>query len=71
MKKKIENSYHENKAEQQEKLITLNNVFEVIHLEKLQTSENNVKKFTKLLNKMELNPNKPKAINFLAEWIYK
>ena len=71
LKKKIENSYHENKAEQQEKLITLNNVFEVIHLEKLQTSENNVKKFTKLLNKMELNPNKPKAINFLAEWIYK
>lgn len=71
LKKKIENSYHENKAEQQTKLITLNNVFEIIHLEKLQTSKKNINKFTKILERMELSQKTVEAINYLSEWIYK
>lgn len=71
LKNKIENSYHENKSEQQEKLKTLNNIFEVIHMEKLQTSKKNINQFTKILEKMELGENKAKAINLLSEWIYK
>lgn len=71
LKKKIENSYHENKAEQQEKLMTLNKVFEVIHLEKLQTSKKNINEFTKILERMELSQKTVEAINYLSEWIYK